>query len=60
MILSGNVIPMLIVRYLAGFASGSAVMIFHFSDNARAIETLQSNGVRLLDAEAFGILEGTG
>jgi hypothetical protein len=43
-----------------GFASGSAVMIFHFSDNARAIETLQSSGVRLLDAEAFGILEGTG
>jgi hypothetical protein len=42
---------------LAGTSSGKAVMIFRFSDNDRAIEILQRNGIRLLDAEAFGILE---
>jgi hypothetical protein len=40
-----------------GFSSGKAVMIFHFSDNDRAIHVLQKRGVKLLDAEAFGILE---
>jgi hypothetical protein len=40
-----------------GFSQNRAVMIFRFSDNARAIEVLQANGVNLLDAEAFGILE---
>ncbi|RJP23999.1 MAG: amino acid-binding protein [Deltaproteobacteria bacterium] len=42
---------------LAGTSSGKAVMIFRFSDNDRAIEILRSNHVKLLDAEAFGILE---
>jgi hypothetical protein len=42
---------------LAGTSSGKAVMIFRFSDNDRAIEILQRSGIRLLDAEAFGILE---
>jgi hypothetical protein len=37
--------------------SGKAVMIFRFSDNDKAIELLQKNGVQLLDAERFGILE---
>jgi hypothetical protein len=32
-------------------------MVFRFSDNDRAIEILQDAGVKLLDAEAFGILE---
>lgn len=40
-----------------GSSSGKAVMIFRFSDNDNAIETLQKNGVKLLDAESFGILE---
>jgi hypothetical protein len=40
-----------------GQSSEKAVMIFRFSDNDKAIEVLQANGVRLLDAEAFGILE---
>ena len=40
-----------------GFSRGKAVMIFRFSDNDRAIEILQRNGVSLLDAETFGILE---
>jgi hypothetical protein len=39
------------------FASGQAVMIFRFSDNDRAVEVLQAHGVKLLDAESFGILE---
>jgi len=43
-----------------GFSAGKAVMIFRFSDNDRAIHILQENGVRLLDAESFGILETNG
>ena len=37
--------------------SEKAVMIFRFSDNDRAITVMQENGVHLLDAEQFGILE---
>ena len=40
-----------------GFSKDKAVMIFRFSDNDRAIEVLRANGVNLLDAETFGILE---
>lgn len=43
-----------------GFSSQHAVMIFRFSDNDKAVEVLQDNGIRLLDAEAFGILESNG
>jgi hypothetical protein len=39
------------------FTKGNAVMIFRFSDNDKAIEVLQANGTKLLDAETFGILE---
>ena len=39
------------------FAKGNAIMIFRFSDNDKAIEVLKSSGTRLLDSEAFGILE---
>ncbi len=42
------------------FSSRNAVMIFRFSDIDKAIEILQANGVKLLDAEAFGILETEG
>lgn len=42
---------------LVGFSSGKAVMIFRFSDNDMAIEILLKNDVKLLDAEAFGIIE---
>jgi len=40
-----------------GFSQGKAVMIFRFSDNKKAIDVLKVNGINLLDAEAFGILE---
>ncbi|MFH0813594.1 MAG: ACT domain-containing protein [Pseudomonadota bacterium] len=40
-----------------GLSAGKAIMIFHFSDNDKAIEIMQENGVRLLDAESFGMLE---
>ena len=40
-----------------GFSSDHAVMIFRFSDNDKAVEVLQKNGIHLLDAETFGILE---
>jgi hypothetical protein len=42
------------------FASGQAVMIFRFSDNDRAVDVLQAHGVKLLDADSFGILETEG
>jgi hypothetical protein len=38
-------------------ATGNAVMIFRFSDIDRAVEILQQNDVKLLDAESFGILD---
>jgi len=41
----------------SGTTSGKAVMVFRFSDNDKAIEILKQNGVNLLDAESFGILE---
>jgi len=40
-----------------GFSRDNAVMIFRFSDNGKAVEVLQANGVKLLDADSFGILE---
>jgi len=33
------------------------VMVFRFSDNDKAIEILRANKIRILDAEAFGMLE---
>ncbi len=39
------------------FSNGNAIMVFRFSDNDKAIEVLQENGMKLLDAKAFGILE---
>ena len=39
------------------FSKGNAIMVFRFSDNDKAIEVLQANGMNLLDAKAFGILE---
>jgi hypothetical protein len=40
-----------------GFSAGKAVMIFRFSDNDKAIDILQKEGFKLLDAKAFDILE---
>ena len=40
-----------------GSTAGKAIMIFRFSDNDLAIEVLKKGGYRLLDADAFGILE---
>ena len=40
-----------------GLLSGKAIMIFRFSDNDKAIEILQENGIKLMDSEAFGVLE---
>ncbi len=42
-----------------GFSSGKAMVIFRFSDNDKAIPVLQQMGIRLLDAQAFGISEKT-
>jgi hypothetical protein len=42
---------------VAGATQGRAVMVFRFNENDLAIEIMQNNGVRLLDAAAFGILE---
>lgn len=40
-----------------GFSSGQAMVIFRFNDNDQAIKILEDHGIRLLDAEALGILE---
>lgn len=51
------------VQYMyafTGFASGSAVMIFRFTDNDAAIRTLQQSGAKILDSKAFGMLESAG
>lgn len=48
------------VLYMYAFvrsSSANAVMIFRFNDNDKAIETLQKNGITLLDTEDFGIPE---
>jgi hypothetical protein len=40
-----------------GFSKGAkAVMIFRFSDNDKAVKILKANGINLLDAKTFGIL----
>jgi len=39
-----------------GFQPGSAIMIFSFSNNDKAIKVLKQKGLKLLDAKAFGIL----
>jgi len=38
-------------------STGNAVMIFRFSDIDKAVDILQRNGIKLLDAETFGILD---
>ncbi len=40
-------------------SSERAIMIFRFSDNDQAIAVMQANGVNLLDAQQFGILENS-
>ena len=54
---AANVNVVFMYAFIGGISDGSAVMIFRFSDNDKAVEILQSNGVNLLDAQAFGILE---
>lgn len=43
-----------------GPSPAKAVMIFRFSDNDRAIGILQANGIKVLDAESFGIAANAG
>jgi hypothetical protein len=43
--------------YIGGTTRGKAVMIFRFSDNDKAIDVLQQNGVKILDAKTFNISE---
>jgi len=45
---------------VAGAQLKKAVMVFCFSDIDRGIEILKRNGMRLLDAESFGILVDRG
>jgi hypothetical protein len=40
-----------------GKSVGKAVMIFRFTDNEKAIEILQKNGVTILNADNFDIYE---
>lgn len=43
---------------VAGANLEKAVMVFHFSSINQAIEILEKNGAKMLDAESFGILVG--
>jgi hypothetical protein len=43
-----------------GASSGKAVMVFRFSDNDRAIELMRGNGIKILDAESFGMVDTQG
>jgi hypothetical protein len=43
-----------------GIGTAGAVMVFRFSDNDQAIDIMQSNGIKILDSDSFGILETTG
>jgi hypothetical protein len=40
-----------------GKSVGKAIMIFRFTDNEKAIEIFQKNGVKLLNADTFDIYE---
>ena len=42
---------------LAAMTSGNTIMIFHFSDNDKAIEVLRRKKVPLVDRETIGRLE---
>lgn len=55
----GDVMVLYTYAYVSA-SSGKAIMIFRFSDNDRAVGVLQQHGVKLLDAEAFGIIETNG
>jgi len=60
--LTGAGVNVVFMYAFIGFSTSradKAVMIFRFSDNDKAIEILQDNGIRLLDAKAFGILESS-
>lgn len=41
-----------------GPSSGKAVMVLRFNDNDRAIELMLKNGIKILDADSFGMAEG--
>ena len=51
-----NINVLYMYTYL-GVSVGKAVLISRFTDNDKAIKVLRENGVKLLDAEAFGIME---
>lgn len=42
---------------LTEFSPGTAVMIFRFNDNDKAIKVLQDNEIKLLSAKDFGIMK---
>jgi len=56
LLMDGN-ISVVYTYAFVGISAGNAVMIFRFNDNDKAIELLKKNNIRLMDAEAFGILE---
>ncbi len=55
--LAGANISVVFMYAYITFASGKAIMIFRFTDNDKAIEILQQNGINMIDAETFGIIE---
>ncbi len=55
--LTGTGVHVVFMYAFSGLSEDSAVMIFRFSDNDKAIELFQKQGVIILDQKAFGILE---
>jgi hypothetical protein len=55
-LMEGNVRVAFMYAFI-GKSVGKAVMIFRFTDNEKAIEIFQKNGITLLDADNFDIYE---
>lgn len=43
-----------------GPSAGKAVMVFRFSDNDQAIRLMSNSSIKILDAQAFGMVENPG
>jgi len=50
-------IKVLYTYALTEFTPGTAVMVFRFSDNDKAVEVIQKNDIKILDAMYFGIVK---
>lgn len=52
-----STINVLYTYAIVGFSAEKAVLIFRFNDNEKAIEILQKNNFKILNAETLGVLK---